>query len=337
MGGEKRQILHNIGNTPIVELNCDEIPGVQVFAKLEFLNPTGSVKDRAAKYIIETLLETGKIDSSSILVESTSGNFGIALSSYSKMYGLPFYCVIDPLISPINEQLIRLLSEKVFKVDKRDENGGYLLNRLRKINELLQSDSNIYWVNQYWNPLNAEAYYHSLGDEILAQMDNDLNYIFIGVSSGGTITGLSQKIKEKLPSCKVIAVDIEGSVVFGGIPAKRYIPGIGSSMVPPILQGAQIDEIVYVNEYSTIQYCKKLLRDYSIFAGGSSGSAMAAIHKYFSMEKLTDQKKAKVMTIFCDRGDRYASTIYNDVWVNNTYSDFLTHLSEKTQESLSGR
>jgi amino acid adenylation domain-containing protein len=161
------------------------------------------------------------------------------------------------------------------------------------------------------NPLNAEAYHHSLGNEICQQMEN-IDYIFMGVSSGGTITGVSNKIKERFPRAKVIAVDIVGSVIFGHPPRKRYIPGIGSSMVPEILKKAKIDDVMMIDEVSTIDMCHELLKEHYIFAGGSSGSAFAAIKRYFAGKKL--KKKVNVVTVFADRGERYADTIYNEKW-----------------------
>jgi cysteine synthase A len=189
------------------------------------------------------------------------------------------------------------------------------LNRIKKVKELSNEIDNSYWVNQYANPYNAEAYYHTLANEICDHVEN-IDYIFLGVSSGGTITGVSNKIKEKFPQAKVIAVDIYGSVIFNNPPQKRYIPGIGSSMVPEILKKAKIDDVVMIDEISTIEMCHELLNEYYIFAGGSSGSVFAAIKKYFAGEKIN--KKVNVVTVFADRGERYANTVYNEEW----YRDF---------------
>jgi 2,3-diaminopropionate biosynthesis protein SbnA len=306
--------LENVGNTPIVQLQVPELSSVNIFAKLEFYNPTGSVKDRAASYIIKKLFEKKEIDKDTTLIESSSGNFGIALSAYCKKNDLKFMAVVDPCISPINEFLIKSFGAKVIKVNVPDCNGGYLLTRIKKVNELINEIDNSYWVNQYGNPYNADAYYHSLGNEICDQMEN-IDYIFMGVSSGGTITGVSNKIKEKFPHARVIAVDIVGSVIFGHPPHKRYIPGIGSSMVPEILKKAKIDDVVMIDDLSTIKMCRELLNKYYIFAGGSSGSTFAAIKKYFTGKKL--DRKGNVVTVFADRGERYADTIYNEKWCTN--------------------
>ncbi|WP_246188158.1 2,3-diaminopropionate biosynthesis protein SbnA [Paenibacillus tengchongensis] len=308
-------IFSTVGNTPLIRINGEEISSINLYVKMESFNPTGSVKDRAATYIINKLLRTGEINKDTIIIESTSGNFGIALSSYCKERGLDFYCVIDPLISSVNETIINSLSTKVFKVIEPDANGGYLVNRIKKVQELREQFPNSYWINQYGNPYNAEAYYHTLGGEMCEAADR-VDYVFVGVSSGGTITGVSRKIKDVYPNAKIIAVDIVGSVIFGGPAKKRYIPGIGSSKVPPILEFAKIDEVVYVSETEVVNNCNELLKKHLIFAGGSSGANFAAIKQYFSDKKL--DKKPNVVTLFADRGDRYFDTIYNAEWCART-------------------
>lgn len=310
----KKCNLERVGNTPMHQLQVPELKHINLAAKLEFFNPTGSVKDRAANYIIKKLLDRKEINKDTTLIESSSGNFGIALSAYCQKNGLKFIAVVDPCILSINEVLIKSFGAEVIKVNVPDCNGGYLLNRIKKVKELEKEIDNSYWVNQYGNPYNAEAYYHTLGNEICQQMEN-IDYIFLGISSGGTITGVSNMVKEKFPHAMVIAVDIVGSVIFGHPPHKRYIPGIGSSMVPEILKKAKIDDVVMINELSTIETCHELLKKHYIFAGGSSGSVIAAIKKYFSGKNFN--RKMNVVTVFADRGERYADTIYNEEWCKN--------------------
>ena len=307
-------ILDNVGNTPMVRINVEELPHINLYSKLEFYNPTGSVKDRAAYFILNKLLALKEINKDTTIIESSSGNFGVALSAYCRKLGLKFICVVDPCISPINDMLIRSSGALVIKVEKPDENGGYLLTRIRKVKSLLQEIENTYWVNQYANPYNAEAYTMTLAEEICESVER-LDYIFLGISSGGTITGVSQRIKEKFPASKVVGVDIVGSVIFGHPPKKRYIPGIGSSMVPEILKHALIDDVVMMDEISTIKMCHELLEKYNIFAGGSSGSAYGAVKRYFTGKTFDTVKN--VVTVFPDRGERYVDTVYNETWYNN--------------------
>jgi N-(2-amino-2-carboxyethyl)-L-glutamate synthase len=308
-----QSFLDRVGNTPLIKIIIDDIP-INLYAKLEYYNPTGSVKDRAANYIIKECFKNNIINKKTTIIESSSGNFGISLSAYCKKNGVQFICVIDPHISPINEMIIKSLGAQTIKVKEPDKFGGYLLNRIAKVKELTNEITNSYWVNQYSNPLNAQAYYHTLGNEICSEINEEINYVFLGVSSGGTITGVSQRVKEQYPKAKIIAVDIWGSVIFGNTPHKRYIPGIGSSMIPDILKSACIDDVVMIDELETIEYCKKLLRNYSVFVGGSSGSVFAAINKYFKKEKL--KSNLNVVTIFPDRGERYCNTIYSEEWCN---------------------
>jgi 2,3-diaminopropionate biosynthesis protein SbnA len=319
-------ILGTVGNTPMIRMELKEegLENIRLYAKLEFLNPTGSVKDRAADYVIRKLLENKEIDNATTMIESSSGNFGIALAAYCKQNGLRFICVVDPHLTQMNEMLIKSFGAEVIKVTTPDENGGYLLTRIRKVKQLCGEIKNSYWVNQYGNPYNAEAYYHSLGGEICSEMEQ-LDYIFLGISSGGTITGVSRRIKEKYPTTKVIAVDIVGSVIFGHPPKKRYIPGIGSSMVPEILNHSKIDEVVMMDEVTTIAGCHELLTKYNVFAGGSSGSAYAAIKKYFKEHPGENTGKLiNVVTVFPDRGERYCYTVYDQQWC----TDFKKNHSE---------
>lgn len=306
-------ILNKVGNTPVVSLPIVNEPNLNIYAKLEFYNPTGSVKDRAACYIIRRLLNDGTINKNTTLIESSSGNFGVALSAYAKQNGLKFICVIDKTTLPVNEMLIRLQGAEVIRITEPDDYGGYLINRINKIKEIINSTENVYWVNQYANPLNARAYYNSLGVEICLEAPRQkIDYLFMGISSGGTITGVSQRVRENYPNAKIVAVDVEGSIIFGGKAHKRFIPGIGSSMKPDILKHAIVDKVVYVNEDETIDSCHELLEKHNLYAGGSSGSVYAGIKKYFKENKVDSH--VNIMTVFADSGERYITTIYNDKW-----------------------
>ena len=304
----------------MIHLNIQGKPQLKVYAKLESYNPTGSVKDRAAYYLFNYLLEQKVITKSTTVIESSSGNFGVALSAYARLFGIKFICVIDKNTLPINEQIIRLNGAEVICIDKPDNSGGYLSNRIAKVREIVGKNRDIYWVNQYENPLNAQAYYKSLGQEICREMPGQkLNYIFMGLSSGGTITGTSNRIKECFPNAQVIAVDVEGSVIFGRPPKKRFIPGIGSSIQPKILNQAKIDDVVYVNESETIQACRSIFDDYSLIVGGSSGSVFAAVKKYFKHNEF-GKSEVNIVCVFADSGDKYLSTLYNQEWCNMVMS-----------------
>jgi cysteine synthase A len=188
------------------------------------------------------------------------------------------------------------------------------------VQEILAAEPSTYWVNQYGNPLNAEAYSVTLAAEMLEALDR-IDYVFVGVSSAGTITGVSRRIKEALPSCKVIAVDTEGSIIFGGPQMPRWLPGIGASVVPPMLKEAKIDDVVVVTEADSVRACLELWQRHNLFVGGSSGSVYAAVRAYFEGKSFA--RPPVVATLFADRGERYADTIFNPEWAQQLFDGTL--------------
>src|SRR5207244_5758063 len=164
----------------------------------------------------------------------SSGNFAVALAAFTRLAGLRFIPVIDPNISATYESSLRRLCPTVVKVEERDDTGGFLKTRLQKVKELCATTPNAYWTNQYGNTDAMEAHYELTATEICADFDT-LDYVFIGVSTAGTIAGVSRRLKEHYPDIQVIAVDTEGSAIFGGAPPNRHIPGIRSSIVLQLL------------------------------------------------------------------------------------------------------
>ena len=299
--------LSRLGNTPLVQYEYDNH---KIFLKMENANPSGSMKDRAAANIIGSTYKNGVINDDTRIIESSSGNFGVALARVCKEYRLKFTCVIDANINIVNERMLRLYGAETIKITEPDNNGGYLLGRLEKVREIISKSKNIYWTNQYENPLNMESYY-SLADEIINDI-SDPDYIFIPVSSGGAITGISRRIKEINPRIKIIAVDSIGSRIFNCSVQKRCIPGLGSSIVPPILKMAKIDDVVQVKEEDIIQECHDFFEQNSMMIGGSSGATLQAVKWYRRLRKLSNN--SKIVAIFPDCGDRYINTIYNEKW-----------------------
>src|SRR6266540_2392748 len=253
--------------------------GVQLFAKLEYMNPVGSIKDRAAFWILKRAAERGEICDETTVVESSSGNFASALAAFTRLVGLRFIPVIDPNISSTYESFLRRTCSTVVKVEDRDDTGGFLKTRLQMVQHLCATIPNAYWTNQYGNPDAVEAHYELTAGEICADFAS-LDYVFIAVSTAGTIAGVSRRLKERYPKVRVIAVDTEGSVIFGGAPRKRHIPGVGSSIVPPLLSHARIDDVVLIPERETAAACRELLTTQGLFVGGSSGTAFAAVKRY---------------------------------------------------------
>ncbi len=300
-----------IGNTPLIHLNSESM---NLFTKLEYQNLTGSVKARPAYYVLKKAIERGDIHSHTTVIESSSGNFALALATFCNYLGLRFIPVIDPNINPIYEANLRLLTSCVEKVTERDVTQGYLLSRLDRVSHLRNTLKHCFWTNQYANPDCVASHYYGLGEEI-ANAFTQLDYAFIGVGSGGTIAGTSKKLKEKFKNIKIIAIDTEGSVIFGGCPQKRYIPGIGSSIVPANLSEALIDEILMISERDAVRGCEELLNKHSIFAGGSTGSVYSAITGYFTRN--VPKNDPNVVFICADSGMPYLQTVYNTEWQDN--------------------
>lgn len=305
-------VFDEIGNTPMFKLEDDNN---DIYLKYEGANSFGSSKDRSPKYVLRKLLEQGTINKDTTIIESSSGNMGIALAATCKKMGFRFICIIDPHISPINEFLIKSYGAETIKVTEADANNSYLKTRLKTVQNLLSEIPNSYWFNQYGNPLVCEAY-EEIGREMVRDL-KDVEYVFVAVSSAGTIGGISKAVKEFNPNIKVIAVDVEGSKVFDPeTTKKRYLSGIGSSIQSDNLARAIYDEIVIVDEAEGVKCCYELLNNHLIFAGGSSGCTYSAIKRYVKEHNL---KNAKIIGLLNDRGDRYFKTVYDTNWVKEKF------------------
>lgn len=294
--------------TPHVPL---AVPGIDLFAKLEYLNPVGSIKDRSAYWILKRAAERGEIGEATTVIESSSGNFAAALAVFTRLVGLRFIPVIDPNISGSYESFLRRICPTVVKVEDRDDTGGFLKTRLQMVEHLCATIPNAYWPNQYGNPDAMEAHYELTAAEICAEFDS-LDYVFIGVSTAGTIAGVSRRLKERYAHIRVIAVDTEGSVIFGGAPRKRHIPGVGSSIVPPLLSHAQIDDVVLIPECETVHACWELLTNHGLFVGGSSGTAFAAVKRLAA--RMAGTRRPTVLFLCADRGTPYLDTVFDPGW-----------------------
>src|SRR5438270_1952850 len=303
-----RELRNTLRPTPHVQL---AMKGMDLFAKLEYVNPVGSIKDRAAYWILRRAAERGEICDQTTVIESSSGNFACALAAFTHLVGLRFIPVIDPNISGTYESFLRRLCPTVMKVEDRDDTGGFLKTRLQKVKQLCATIPNAYWTNQYGNLDAMEAHYELTATEICADFDS-LDYVFIGVSTAGTIAGVSRRLKERYPNIRVIAVDTEGSAIFGGAPRRRHIPGHGSRIVPQLLSHAKIDDIVLISERETVQACSELLTTHGLFVGGSSGTAFAAVKRYAA--RIPAYEHPTVMFLCADRGTPYLDTVFDPAW-----------------------
>jgi cysteine synthase A len=302
------QLRQTLRPTPHVPLT---VGGIRLFAKLEYVNPVGSIKDRPAFWILKRAAERGEIGEETTVVESSSGNFASALAAYTRLVGLEFIPVIDPNISSTYESFLRRLCPRVVKVEERDDTGGFLKTRLAMVKHLCATVPNAYWTNQYGNPDAVEAHYELTAGEICADFAS-LDYVFLAVSTAGTIAGVSRRLKERYPNVRIIAVDSQGSVIFGDTPRKRYIPGLGSSIVPPLVRQACIYDVVLIPERETVAACRELLTTHGLFVGGSSGSAFAAVKRYAA--RMTGPRLPTVLFVCADRGMPYLDTVFDPVW-----------------------
>jgi len=303
-----QQLGKTLRPTPHVPLAVEHM---NLFAKLEYVNPVGSIKDRPAYWILRRAAERGEICDETTVIESSSGNFASALAAFTRLVGLRFIPVIDPNISGTYESFLRRTCATVVKVEQRDDTGGFLKTRLQMVQQLCDTIPNAYWTNQYGNLDAVDAHYQLTAGEICADFAS-LDYVFIGVSTAGTIAGISRRLKERYPKVRIIAVDTQGSVIFGDTPRERHIPGVGSSVVPPLLSQARIDDVVLIPEQETVAACQELLLTHGLFAGGSSGTVFAAVKRYAT--KMGGSTRPTVLFLCADRGTPYLDTVFDPTW-----------------------
>jgi 2,3-diaminopropionate biosynthesis protein SbnA len=225
----RESFLGLIGNTPIIKLErIFKEENFTLFAKLELLNPGGSVKDRTAYAMISNALDQGKIQSDTTIVESSSGNLGIGLAQICAYLGLRFICVVDPKATSMNVSIMKAYGAEVSLVEEPDEKtGDFLVARVARVQALLASIENSYTTNQYANRDNPLAHHQTM-HEIVSALDGNIDYLFVGVSTTGTLRGCSEYIRENELDIKVVAVDAAGSVLFDTQKKKRLIPGHGA-------------------------------------------------------------------------------------------------------------
>lgn len=302
-------VVDCVGGTPLVRLKRCFQAHTEVLAKLELLNPGGSIKDRPARYIIERALASEELSEGGVVIESSSGNFGIALAILARVHGLRLICVVDPNITPTNLNLLRELGAQIEMVTELDENGGYLLSRLERVTALAEEYPESFQVSQHTNELNWRCHYEFLGAELVEELDAPPDLFVAAVSTTATLVGVGMRMRELWPSIWVVAVDAEGSVLFGGEGGPRAIPGLGASRPDSFSAEEVADEVVRVGELEATSACRRLLRAEGILAGGSSGAVIAAI------EQLVPSLAAgtRIVTVLPDRGERYIEPVLTEV------------------------
>ena len=330
----RNDVLATIGDTPLVRLQR-YLPGsrLRLFAKLEMLNPGGSIKDRAAVEILESALLAGTIGPGTVIIESSSGNMGIGLAQACRYHGLRFVCVIDPKATFQNVQLLRAYGAEVDYVAEPDPaSGEYLQARIQRVRKLVEETRNAFWPNQYANPANPGAHYRTTMQEIATALDGRVDYLFVATSTCGTLRGCAEYARDHGMSTRVIAVDAVGSLIFSDVRAPRLIPGLGAGLRPPLCDVSLIDSCVHVTDLDCVTGCRRLVQREAILAGGSSGGVLRAIERV--QAALPDD--ACCVAILPDRGERYLDTVYSDDWVREHFGavDQLWHGAESVPADL---
>jgi len=311
-------VLAAVGSTPVVRLS--RIFGdshFQLFAKLEGLNPGGSIKDRPAMTIVRHGLETGQIGPGTVIIESSSGNMGIGLAQACAYFGMRFICVVDPKTTAQNIRLLEVYGAEIDLVREPDPvTGEFLQARLNRVQYLLRSVAHGFWPNQYSNVCNAAAHYQTM-QEIATSLDGKVDFVICSTSTCGTLRGCADYIRATGLPTNLIAVDAVGSVIFGRPRGKRLIPGHGAGVQPPLFHPGLAADCVHVSDLDCVVGCRRLVRQEAILAGGSSGGAIMAIERL--MPRIPNG--ATCVVILPDRGERYLDTIYSDSWVAEHFGE----------------
>lgn len=289
-----------------------------VHLKLEGLNAAGSIKLKTALQLIDDLETSGRIGAGTQIVESSSGNLGVALALVCANRGYRFTCVTDPNTSRHAIRAMQAAGARVVRVDRRDAQGGYLATRIAWIREQVAHNPRWIWVNQYANPSNWRAHFRWTAPEIFSAYPN-VDHLFVGAGTTGTLMGCLRYVRAHRLRTRVIAVDAVGSVTFGGPPGLRRIPGLGTSCRPPLCElpdAESPDTIVHVPEADTIRMCHALA-EHGLLTGGSTGSVLRAVQISSADIVASDT----VVAIAPDMGDKYLDTLYDADWAAVTTDD----------------
>ncbi len=290
------------------------IVGHDLFLKCEGFNFAGSVKLKAASAMVEGAERDGLLQPGSFLVESSSGNLGVALSMIAANRGYRFVCVTDSRCNLATRRLMEALGTEVHIITEPDADGGLLGARKRHVRELCESDSRFVWLNQYENENAWKAHYATTGPAIAAEFP-EIDVLFVGAGTTGTLMGCARYFKQHHPSVRIVAVDSVGSVTFGDVPSRRMIPGLGSGVRPALLDESYVDDVVMVEEADTVRTCRTLARSGFLF-GGSTGTVVSGAREWLAAYGTPG---TTAVALAPDLGERYLDTIYQDHWVEDLY------------------
>ena len=293
------------GNTPLVRFEnyakSESLQG-EIIAKLEYLNPAGSAKDRVGKEMLDSALREGKITKDSVIIEPTSGNTGIGIASYAAQLGMKVIIVMPETMSIERRKLLSAYGAELVLT----EGSKGMAGAIEKANEIAASTEGSFIPAQFDNPANSDAHYKTTGPEIWRDTDGEVDIFVAGVGTGGTITGTGRYLKEKNPDVKVVAVEPADSPLLSqGRAGAHGIMGIGANFVPKILDTDIYDEIITVTTEQAYSAARKTVKTEGILIGISSG---AALHAASVIAARSENKGKKIVVLLPDGGERYLST-----------------------------
>jgi 2,3-diaminopropionate biosynthesis protein SbnA len=287
-----------------------------LFLKCEGFNFAGSVKLKAAAAMVEAAERAGRLAPNSVLVESTSGNLGVAMSTLAASKGYRFLCVTDSRCNLSARQMMEALGSQVHIISEPDVHGGFLGARINYVRALCRSDDRYVWLNQYADPNNWMAHHRTTAPAIARQFPQ-LDVLFVGAGTTGTLMGCARYFRGWHRPVRIVAVDSVGSVTFGGASGRRMIPGLGTTIRPPFLDESFIDDVVHVQEADTIRACHRLASRGFLF-GGSTGTVVSGALEWLAGHDIRD---LTAVAIGPDLGGRYLDTVYQVNWVHDIYGE----------------
>jgi cysteine synthase A len=274
--------------------------------------------------MVEAAERDGVLKADSILIESSSGNLGVALSMIAANKGYQFLCVTDRRCNSSTRQLMEALGSQIHVITEPDANGGGFLGaRLAYVRALCASDDRYVWLNQYTNQYNWKAHYRTTAPAIARQFPQ-LDVLFVGAGTTGTLMGCARYFREWQRPVWIVAVDSVGSVAFGGAPGRRMIPGLGTNIHPPLLDESYVDEVIRVEEVDTIRACHRLAHSGFLF-GGSTGTVISGAMDWLARH---EARELTAVAISPDLGERYLDTIYRTTWLHDVYGEDLLDSDE---------
>jgi O-acetylserine dependent cystathionine beta-synthase len=289
-----------IGNTPLLEIKNFPLPkGVKIFAKLEYFNPGGSVKDRLGIELLEAALKSGKLKPGGTIIEPTAGNTGIGLALAAVNKGINVIFCVPEKFSKEKQELMKALGAKVVNTPTSEGMQG----AIAKAKQLLKEIPGSYCPQQFANPSNPAAYYKTLGPELWKQLDGKIDVFVAGAGTGGTFMGTARFLKEQNPKIKTVIVEPEGSILNGGEPGPHKTEGIGMEFLPPYMDQEYFNAIHTVLDEDAFRLVKELAQKEGLLVGSSSGAAFYAAMKEAEIAK----PGTNIVVIFPDSSERYLS------------------------------